>query len=298
MSAEKIISKTAYAEDIAMPATQQEKELQPGALFLNGRPYWSRGDSKGKVSAPVDELTKMPLPVLPPPQIPSRSKPERANWHHHYHPSNSELLSSVAGLAVRHARLQLLPLKTYHDVYHGIFVGPEFLPRTNEERFGHIVLSCVGYVPPEAIDVHSDDPTAPVALTKRMRRRLQTSGELDVRGQANISNFMKDYLVKQDLSVVDESIIEEFLTTKEIEKKRELGHYLLSIASEVAVEPVIPVYQQALEEGLIFDRIRLPNLVKSQINGPKISSRAIKALHKRLTKTRLQTDVNRVQSAY
>ena len=253
-----------------------------------------------KEFAPVDELTQMPLPVLPSPglrHLRGMLREGDANWHHQYHPSNSKRLSSAAGLAVRHVRLQLLPAMEQHKTYHQIFEGPEFLPRTSEERFGHIVLACAGYIPSNAIDVYKDDPTEPVALSKRMRQRLQNSGEIQVRGQINIARFMKDYLVEQDLSAVDDSIIQEFVTTSSIERKKYLGHWLLAIASEIAVEPVKPVYRQALDEGLIIPGIKLPNIVKSQISGRKTSDRAIKALHRRLAKSRLQTEVNQVRLA-
>jgi hypothetical protein len=253
-----------------------------------------------KELAPVDELTQMPLPILPPTglkHLKGMLKEGDANWHHQYHPSNSKRLTSAAGLAVRHVRLQLLPAMEHHKTYHQIFEGPEFLPRTSEERFGHIVLACAGYIPPNAIDVYKDDPTEPVNLSKRMRHRLQNSGEIQVRGQTNIARFMKDYLIDQDLSVVDDSIIQEFVTTGSIERKKYLGHWLLAIASEIAVEPVKPVYRQALEEGLITPGLKLPNIVKSQINGRKTSDKAIKALHRRLTRSRLQTGVNQVELA-
>lgn len=247
--------------------------------------------------APTDPLTKMPLPILPPADMEAYAASE-LNWHHHYHPANSNLLTSPAGLAVRHVRLQHLPILSHHDVYHSMFDGP-VLPRTNAQRFGHIVLASAGYIPGEAIDVHSDDPSSAVRLSKKMRRRLQSSGEIETRGHANISEFIKDYLVRQDLSHVDDSIIDEFINTTSIERKKYLGHWLLAIASEVAVEPVEPIYHQALSEGLIISpKSKLPNIVKSQINGRNISKKAISSLHKRFMQQKantLQTGVDAVQ---
>lgn len=263
------------------PFDDHEQTEPTRALFLV--------EGSSKLIAPTDPLTRMPLPVLPPPgirELRRRGKTQEANWHHHYHPSNSKLLTSAAGLAVRHVRLQLLPLETHHNVYHAIFEGPK-LPVTNEQRFGQIILACANYIPPLAIDVHKDDPTEPVSLSKRMRHRLQTSGEIELRGHSNISTFIKNYLVAQDLSHVNDLVIEEFLYTHDQERKRYLGHWLLAIASEIAVEPIEPVYRQALDEGLILTpKQKLPNLVKSHVNGRKISQKAIRALHKRLVKQR------------
>lgn len=237
----------------------------------------------GKLVAPTDKCTGLPLPVLPPPEIPSFDNKEFANWHHHYHPENSPLLKSPGGLAVRHVRLQLLPIKEYHDPYHGIFEGP-VLPKTTQQRFSQIILSCAGYIPSKAIDIHSDNPAIPVALNEKLRTRLQTSGEIEVRGQSNICDFVKDYVVKQDLTGVKESLIEEFVFTTHHERKRFLGNWLLALASEIAVEPVKPLYRQAKKEGLIHpsNSRKLPNIVKSQINGRKTNQKAMKALHRQL----------------
>jgi hypothetical protein len=261
------------------PELCQTEEPENRALFL----IENRFVRVPKKIAPTDELTGMPLPVLPPKDMPSFDS-DKGNWHHHYHPSNSRLLTSTAGLAVRHVRLQYLPIESHHNVYHSIFEGPA-LPLSNQERLGHIVLACVGYIPPYAIDVHSEDPTQPVHMTKRIRRRLQSSGEIEVRGHPNISNFIKNHLIRQDFSHVDESLIEEFVTTRDIDRRRSLGNKLLRLASEMAVEPIKPVYQTALKQGLVTKpKKRLPNLVKSHIDGPKTSHKARKALHKRLAK--------------
>lgn len=239
---------------------------------------------KSKLTTPTDELTGMPLPVLPPKGIPKPQDTNKYNWHHHYHPSTDSYLSSAAGLAVRHARLQLLPIKSHHNTYHAIFEGPP-LPTTGEGRFGQVILASAGYIPPMAIDVTKDDPSEPVTLSKFMRHRLQHSGEIEVRGKCNISNFIKDYLVAQDFTNVKDEIIEEFLETKSFNRKRFLGHWLLAIASEVAIEPIMPVYHHALSEGLLVDsQVKLPNIVKYHINGRKTSEKAIKALHKRFKK--------------
>lgn len=252
-------------------------EPQQRARFIGRTALYSP-----KLETPVDSLTGIPLPVYPNWR---RLNPKSANnnWHHHYHKSTDPALTSQDGLAIRHSRLQLLPIPV-HNRYHDIFEGPP-LPKTNSERFGHLVLVSAGYIPSEAVNVYGDNPAEVVELSDKKRSRLQSSGQIHLRGQSNISNFMRRYLIKQDLSHVDEQLIDEFLHTGSIYRKRFLGHYLLAMASEVAVEPIKPVYQQALEEGLIVEQDRkLPNLVKAYINGPKTADKTIRGLHKALNK--------------
>jgi len=268
----------------SIPALMQSEQEEPTrALFLVETPERSL-DASSKGTVPVDPLTRMPLPILPTGSIPRLADGRHANWHHHYHPSDDPLLTSISGLAIRHLRLQLLPVKSRHQVYHNLFTGPEELPETSEQRFGHIVLACAGYVPRYAIDVRKDDPAEPVTMAKKMHERLQTSGEIKVRGQGNIANFIRRHLVLQNFSHVEDSIIEEFLTTSSINRKRYLGHWLLAIASEIATEPIKPIYRQALDEGLVSSNKKLPNIAKAALSGQKTQDKAIKDLHRRLTK--------------
>ncbi|MBA3757853.1 hypothetical protein H0X09_03240 [Candidatus Saccharibacteria bacterium] len=262
------------------------KEPSKRALFLIKEQLKQQQDCDGfykKIESPHDELTGMPLPVLPPEEVPSFKDPTSANWHHHYHPGKDKLLTSINGLALRHVRVQILPIDTHND-YHSIFEGPP-LPTTNEQRFGQIVLACAGYVPSHAIDVYGDDPTEKVELGAKNRNRLQTTGELEVRGQVNLAAFMKNYLIRQDFSHVKESIIDEFIESRDNDRRWFLGHWLLAIASEIAVEPLEPVYKQALDEGLIDKtQKKLPTIVKEHVNGRKISLKTIRALRRHLAR--------------
>lgn len=259
-------------------------------------------ETYGKSFAPVDPLTGVPLPLLPPAETPPFNMPHVANWHHHYHPSVSpRLTSKPAGLAIRHSRLQLVPVEQ-HRLYHHKFVAPERLPWGYAERFGHIVMACAGYIPEYAIDVYKDDPMEPVLIDNKTRHRLQTSGEIAVRGHTGISQFLKDYVVRQDLSHVNESLIEEFLFTKNEMRKKYLGHWLLAMATEKATEPLELTYRQARKEGLInpSNTTKLPNVVKARLNGRKTNPKVLRHLHKRLLLQDtydLQTEVDRVQLA-
>ena len=271
-------------QSLAFNATEPESAPSTGADFsLSVAPRLRLVEEyPDKVLSPVDKLTNMPLPILPTRQGPRFKNPAFANWHHHYHPSDDPNLTSASGLAIRHLRLQLLPVKSRHQIYHNLFSGPEFLPESQADRFGHIILACAGYMPRSAIDVTADDPATPVQMSSKIHERLQTSGEIVVRGQPNIANFIRKYLVIQDLSNINESVIDEFLSTNSIERKRYLGHWLLALASEIATEPVKPIYRQALDDGLIRSKAKPESIVKSTFSGEKSRNKAIDDLRRRL----------------
>ena len=115
---------------------------------------------------PVDELTGIPLPLMPYDILPA-NQPEIANWNHAWHPSSAPELQSIGGHALRNSRLQLV-LATDHNMYsrttgrptyHDLYKGPELI--TDEvKQFKICVLSAAGYIPDRAIDLHggSDGP--------------------------------------------------------------------------------------------------------------------------------------------
>lgn len=113
---------------------------------------------------PMDEMSGIPLPILPQEYLPM-GKPDIANWHHPWHAESAPELQGLGGKALRHSRVQLVRA-TDHNMgdkrrgkltYHDFFVGPP-LPTTDDERFRLCVISAAGYVPDEAIDLRGDEP--------------------------------------------------------------------------------------------------------------------------------------------
>jgi hypothetical protein len=205
---------------------------------------------------PLDQSTKLPLPILPPEELPSSFRPrngyEDHNWHHHFHPCNDPLLKSTDGLVIRNARLQFVNI-ALHNEYHNNFLGPE-LPDDGYERFKASVWASAGYIPEEAISFSGDSPER-VALSSELRFRMQQSGELRIATHDSMRKFMKRFISKQDLSHLKEGIIEEFMLTSDDERAKELGQLLLAKAVEVASEPFNPAYTEAKRKGLILPSI-------------------------------------------
>lgn len=231
---------------------------------------------------PIDEIG-MPLPLAPTDlEIHDASQP-KPDWHHHFHPRKSVILrEDWGGDAVRNSRVQLADYRVHHNEYHNYFYGPE-LPITAQQKFGIAVLAIAGYVPAEAIAFKRGKPRI-VRLTEDQRSRLLTSGELKIAAPETVRNFLAEYTVKQDLTHADESIVDEFIHTDEIEKKYELGGALLKLAIEKAVEPLDPFYRTAWKKGYI-DRSsahRPRRLLKTKIYYKSRQPKIINQLHNEL----------------
>jgi hypothetical protein len=229
---------------------------------------------------PVDELSGLPLPLAPSPNLDPSS--EETNWHHHFHPRRSELLKGKAGgIAVRNVRLQLTTIDD-HNEYHNHFAGPP-LPGTQAERFFVTVLTTAGYVPDSAIDFTGQEPKI-VGITDTSREILWQSGQLRHNSSTVVREFFIRYALAQDLSDVRENLVDEFLNTTSPDRRRHLGHWLLGKAIERATEPVDPVYLAAWKSGLLHPKTPANprTLVKASLGPPKKRESLLDQLEQRL----------------
>lgn len=231
---------------------------------------------------PIDEIG-MPLPLAPTNlEIRDASQP-KPDWHHHFHPRKSLILrEDWGGDAVRNARVQLSDYRVHHNEYHTYYKGPE-LPETPQQKFGIAVLAIAGYVPAEAIAFKRGKPEI-VQLTENQRSRLLTSGELKIAAPETLRSFLAEYTVKQDLTDADETLIDEFIHTRQLDRRYKLGGALLDMAIEKAVEPLDPFYRTAWKKGYI-DRSsahRPRRLLKTKIYYKSRQPKIIQQLHDEL----------------
>jgi hypothetical protein len=197
---------------------------------------------------PTDELTGLPLPL-----VPLNELGEDADWHHHQHPRRSPLLKKdLGGSAVRQSRLQFYDYELHHSGYHHTYLGPP-LPETEEDQLATTIMSVAGYMPDFALDFQSSEPRI-VKLKPEQRQRLQTSGEIRIGSEDVVKNFIKSYVLSQPIESVNinELTIEEFITTKDHERRRALGHNLLGLIIYKATEPINEVYCQAQKREMLL----------------------------------------------
>lgn len=214
---------------------------------------------KGLEPTPIDNRSKLPLPILP------YKEATETSWHHHSHPSASPLLRKTGGQVVRSVRVQLTegnggiagvndagyvkPEYGEHQRYHYFFKGPR-LPETEQQQFEYAIWAATGYVPRFALDVSGNNPKV-VKMNREQISRLH-KGEIKVNSKDLLGDFIKDYLLNQDISHVDNKLVDEFVSTNDWSRKKFLGHWLLAQASEVATEHIDKPYREAHKMGLII----------------------------------------------
>ncbi len=231
---------------------------------------------------PVDEFSGLPWVMIPPEYSLPAGRAEIADDNHAFHPAKSPLLNTAAGIALRNARVQRVDWYDHHIVYHGHFAGPE-IPRDEADVFRRIVFAVARYIPDMAIDCHGYEPLA-VRITAAQKERLWRSQELRVARPGLVRGFLGNYVVRQDLSHVNDAMVDEFLHTEDQSRRSFLGQWLLAQATEVATEPIDFSYRIAAKRGRIPPHLtaKSPNLVKTTLGNKFETNPYIKILRERL----------------
>lgn len=192
----------------------------------------------------------MPLPLLPLPTEVLALPGDAVDWHHHMHPRRDPLLTEAGGIAIRTVRLQKASKYENHNEYHQHYCGPP-LPEKDDEKFAMIVLARAGYIPRHAIKTRGDKKPEITSLSEAQREQLWQEGQIRAGSSGETGVFLSSYILGQDLADVRLSLVDEFLETKNQQRKHELGHHLLGQALIRATAPIIPTYQRAQQDGLI-----------------------------------------------
>lgn len=219
-------------------------------------------------AVPVDEFG---MPYLIHPYRPPRGMTQRWDDDHSFFFRDLPELNDEAGKALRLSRVQHVP-RWLHDRKHNDFYpgGVEQLPQTDADKFALTVLACGGYTSRLALDLRGGDPklvkmSRPTYDFVRGKKQLHPETRKDhglgyrTPGYSLrvIGTFFADYVRKQHIDeVVDESVIDEFLHTRNTENRAMLGNFIIEKAIDLAVEPIEPKYRIAAKAGLVRPRAK------------------------------------------
>lgn len=205
---------------------------------------------------PVELETGVPLTIEPAEDglPPAGLNGEGANWHHLVYPRTRKELSTDSGFAIRQVRTEWVDVEDHASFHHYFdqYMAEEWeFPKTINHRFGMTVLMAARYVPPMAIRIRREGPSY-VSLDENQRQRMWNQGILRIAGEVAVYEFLRDYILDQNLSdVVNEDDISMFLTTKDSAQRATIGDQLLEAAAMAATESIKPVYLDAYKKRLM-----------------------------------------------
>lgn len=206
--------------------------------------------------SPADELSGLPLPLLP---TPIRGL---ENWHHHAHPKLSPLLEGEGGTAVRNARIQRSDARGNHEYYHDHYYGPN-LPPTPDEQFIYAIWACAEYIPRYGLDFPNGRPIKK-RLTAEHVNALR-GGDLKPESLHRVRRFMRNYIISQDLSNIPQNKIYDFIGDRRPIRRAEAGNWILERLVESATEPMRSSYKRARTKELLRPGIE-PKLSEFVLN--------------------------------
>ncbi len=221
--------------------------------------------------APVDEFG-MPY-LLHPFEAPGHYYEEWIDDDHSFYRRNAPELRGTAGKALRVGRVQETQRWLHNNKHYAFPEGVTRFPQDDGESFALTVLACAGYVSRTALDVRDKSNPKYITMSNRtydfVRGRKQLHFEqrrnykLGYKTQENavkkIGLFFADYIKEHGLEgVVDEKIVDEFLHTPSQKNRQKLGNKILGHAMNAAVQPITPLYKEALSEGAVRPTKRHP----------------------------------------
>jgi hypothetical protein len=210
-----------------------------------------------EMPVPVCEVTGLPHLVLPYNSTRQEVQPE--NFDHSWYPRMSPELQDDAGIALRMSRGQMLPM-WLHERKHQTLTGPQ-LPTVRAAKFEAAVKGCAGVASRWAIDlriggddklVYMDDETFNRVTDRRsvgIERAWYHRPANYRRGV--IGDFFIRYALEQDLSHISLVLIDEFLSTTDEKRKKELGNFMLKEALDISLEPIVPIHRSLRAEGCV-----------------------------------------------
>lgn len=227
---------------------------------------------------PVDEYG-MPYALLPS----QGGYPENLSWEdedHAFYLRVAPELSDPGGDALRVSRVHEV-VRWLHNRKHDVFrFGLEKFPKTEEEKYALLVLSCAGYLSRFAVDitvkgldpkiVYLDRPTYEnLRGRQHMHPQTSTNSRIPSDGpnprrtqdvaKLKIGTFLTSYAKKQELDhIKDKSFVDEFLNTEDRLRRYVLARIILEEASRVAADSVSPRFREALNDGLIREPVADP----------------------------------------
>jgi hypothetical protein len=230
----------------------------------------SRDPNSMGLATPIDEITGLPLPILIIDTEETSANTSFSDYHHHYHPERDLVSADDAMVALRRSRGQYLP-RWLHEHYHKYFAGPEF-PETRQEIFAVVVLACAGITPRKAIDfsgfegpkiVEVRDDRHYSRVVESVKHEGEKHGQTNSIYRSQIGMFFANYAIEQSIKdVVRDTLIDEFLNTTDMDRRKVLGNLMLSKAIGLSVEPVIPIHAEIKKHSIARRRTDLNKIVK------------------------------------
>ncbi len=233
--------------DISVEVATQTPDTNVGSFLIDPK---TRSQA---IFTPSDMETGVCFPI-----VTSRSLPKVgvslqggevvADWNHNYHPKEFLIHGTKVQKALRDSRIEWVDRRA-HVRYHDEFYGPDIMGLG--DLLGTLVFVAAGYIPAYGMQ-YDDSPKAKiVALDEQTRLNLWVSGRIKIANKISVRDALTERAIAKDFGGIKESTIDEFLATKNRDRRFQLGSTLLALAVYDMSNPLSPTYKTARERHLL-----------------------------------------------
>lgn len=204
---------------------------------------------------PVDGFTGLPYPIITGSDIDTLKGINVVNKNHAFFPKADERLRTVGGLALRVCRLQTVEAKfhNYGDhAYHNFYYGPP-IPERETEQLRTIIFALGGYIPKQGIDLNGTEPLErdmTVSEYERLRTLVCGDYKYFTYGYSPIRLFLRKVILDNAINV-DIDLLEQFVSSRNANLRREIGHTILHYSAESSTSSVDNDYVNIFSDGYL-----------------------------------------------
>jgi hypothetical protein len=224
----------------------------------------NRGDlyHRGLAPTPTDPLSGIAYPIMP---YEGTLSEDNSSLHHAAHERNrEELVNTENGVVIRTARMQrvygpggslligkeLANRHTPHQRYHYFCSGPEVLPVLPAEQFNYGVWAGSLYVPEYGLDVSGQKLKVKRLLPDQVQKLHD--GQVKIGAIDTLRIFLRKYVMENGVPQTDESDIDRFMNTEDLDLRIKMGRNIMDAASRVVSEPLEVDFERARKKGRIY----------------------------------------------
>jgi hypothetical protein len=200
---------------------------------------------------PTEEVTGVTLPIVTERPLPPVGKSLDANgvtiadWNHSYHPKIRLSHGTPLEGGLRCARTEWVH-RDDHNKYHKEFFGPEI--GEGAELVKQIVFSAAGFVPRQGLQYDGRETAKVVDLSPETRLNLWRSGRIRMGNSVVVRDALLDAAFECGFDGINTTTIDEFLSTRDLKRRFELGSTMLSNALHEVTTPLSGVYRAVREQ--------------------------------------------------
>lgn len=211
---------------------------------------------------PIDPTTRLPALIAPQLEWLPLDNPDIADRHHPWNPHRFYKSMNAAGIALRGSLVQIVERTSHNEgpnAFHNFYKEPAEKITDEKDIFERVITACSGVVPRLVVEIKDGEPCErPINHKEEAFFTLPSDDDTDQFSYRHlcyryepVRDFLRSYVLEQELPHLRPSLIDEFLDTKDKHRKQKIGTFLIYNAISVASDDAREQYYRLRRKGLM-----------------------------------------------